>query len=210
MTRRRSGGAVAALVFVLASALVACGGDPTPTTIGAACVADTRAPGTFPELEALLPRGMIEASPTAVDSGANCTAASLGTYRSRGISELRFAGATWDYGHGDATVVAILESAPVGPVLELAWVEEFYTTGAVNGRHTGEVKTTRPVMAGAGQVFRLETVNDLSLQTVVIWPAGQRTRVVIVATTVDPDASRAAHDQRVATAVEVAAGVPAS
>jgi len=57
-------------------------------------------------------------------------------------------------------------------------------------------------------VFRLETVNDLSLQTVVIWPAGQLVRVVIVATTIRPDASRAAHDERVAIAVEVAAGVP--
>ncbi|MEO5703819.1 MAG: hypothetical protein ABIZ52_02145 [Candidatus Limnocylindrales bacterium] len=196
------------VALLLTSLTAACGGAPAPTTLGAACLTDSRAPGAFPHLEALLPRGMIERSPDTVDSGANCTAASLGTYTSHGIDELRFAGATWDYGKGDATVVAILEGAPIGPALTLPWVEEFYTVGAVNGRHTGEVKTSRPTMPGAGPVFRLETVNDLSLQTVVIWPAGQLVRVVIVATTIGPDASRAAHDERVGIAVEVAAGVP--
>jgi hypothetical protein len=199
---------VALAVACLASLLAACGAQPSPSTLGAACVTDLRAPGTFPELEGLLPRGMIERSPDALDSGANCTKASLGTYAAHGVSELRFAGATWDYGNGDATVVAILESDPAGVALQTPWVEEFYTAGAVNGRHTGEVKTTRPTMPGAGPVFRLETVNDLSLQTVVVWPAGRLVRVVIVATTIDPDASRAAHDQRVEMAVEVAAGAP--
>ncbi len=197
-----------ALAFLLSIVATACGGPPGPTPIGATCQTDSRAPGTFPELEAVLPRGMIERSPDAVDSGANCTEASLTTYRSHGIRELRFAGATWDYGNGDATVAAVVRAGASGVPLQLPWVEEFYTTGAVNGRHTGEVKTTRPTMPGAGQVFRLETVNDLSLQTVVVWPAGQLVRVVIVATTIRPDASRAGHDERVAIAVEVAAGVP--
>lgn len=197
--------AILLLALLLPSLAAACGSTPAPTTLGAGCLTDARGPGSFPELEALLPRGMIERSPDSVDSGANCTKASLGSYASHGIGELRFAGATWDYGNGDATVAAVVEAGPVGPSLQLAWVEEFYTVGAVNGRHTGEVKTSRPAMAGAGQVFRLETVNDLSLQTVVIWPAGRIVRVVIVATTIGPDASRATHDQRVATVVEVAA-----
>ena len=151
---------------------------------------------------------MIERSPDALDSGANCTPGALGSYSAHGIGELRFAGATWDYGNGDATVTAILATASDQPKLQTAWVEEFYTIGAINGRHTGEVKQSRPTMAGAGPVFRLETLNDLSLQTVVIWPAGPYTRVVIVATTVDPNASREDHDQRVAIAVEVAASMP--
>lgn len=203
--------AILLLALLLPGLAAACGSavTPTPTALGGACLADTRAPGRFPDLEALLPRGMIERSPDSVDSGANCTAASLGSYASHGIGELRFAGATWDYGNGDATVAAVVQTGSIGPPLEVAWVEEFYTVGAVNGRHTGEVKTSRPTMGGAGQVFRLETVNDLSLQTVVIWPAGQIVRIVIVATTIGPDASRDAHDQRVEVAVEVAAGAPA-
>ena len=64
-------------------------------------------------------------------------------------------------------------------------------------------------MPGAGLVFRLETLNNLSLQTVVVWPDGPDVWVVIVATTVDPSASRAAHDQRVEAAVADAAAMPA-
>jgi hypothetical protein len=167
---------------------------------------DVRAAGTFPALEALLPAAIVMRAPDSIDSGYNCTAASLGTYTSHGLAKLRFAGATWDQGNGNGTVIAIMaaESDP----LDTTWVEEFYTAGAVAGRHTGQVRTDRPTMPGAGQVFRLETVNDLSLQTIVIWPAGPYVHVVIAATTVAPDASRADHDQRVSIAVEVAAAVP--
>ena len=207
-SRRRCGAAGLLLGVLVASIVAACGPSASPTTAGAACTTDVRAAGTIPELEALLPRGMIERSPDLLDSGVNCAPASLGSYTAHGIGQLRFAGATWDQGNGDATVVAIVEAGPSEPPLQQTWVEEFYTVGAINGRHTGDVKTSRPTMAGAGQVFRLETLNDLSLQTVVVWAAGARAHVVIVATTVDPNASRADHDQRVAIAVEVAAGVP--
>lgn len=212
--RRRlaiQGLALASLVLFAA----ACGGpssgsSPKSSAAGAAsCTADHRAAGALPALEALLPLGMIERSPDSVDSGWNCTAAALGSYVRHGIRELRFAGATWDQGNGDATVAAVVTTEPVGqPALETAWVEEFYTAGAVAGRHTGDVKTSRPTMRGAGPVFRLEAINDLSLQTVVVWPAGTAVRVVIVATTVEPAASRAEHDQRVEIAVEVAAAAP--
>ena len=195
-----------ALVVVVALAAAGRRAEEAGNAGSSACPADVRAPRVFPDLEALLPLGMIERSPDSVDSGANCTLTSLGSYSSHGITELRFAGATWDYGGGDATVVAILASP--GPALEAGWVEEFYTIGAVNGRHIDEVTTTRPAMAGAGNVFRLEVINDLSLQTVVIWPAGQYVRVVIVATNVAPNASRDEHNRRVETAVEVAAAVP--
>ena len=173
------------------------------------CATDVRAPGTVPALEALLPRGMIEAAPTTVDSGVSCTTASLGFYATQGIGELQFAGATWDYGNGDATAVAVLHARPVGqPALEVGWVEEFYTQGALAGRSIDNIDVERPEMRGAGKVFRLEAINNLSLQTIVVWPAGPYVRVVIVATTIEPGASRDDHDQRVEIAVEVAAGVP--
>jgi hypothetical protein len=190
--------------------VAACGESASPSVpTGGACATDIpRAPRTFPDLEALLPLGMIEASPTTLDSGANCTRASLASYIGHGVGELRFAGATWDYGGGEATVVAIFTTPAGQPALEAAWVEEFYTAGAVAGRTIDDVKTTRPVMRGAGQVFRLEVINNLSLQTVVVWPAGPYVRVVIVATNVEPGAARADHDLRVETAVEVAAAAP--
>lgn len=203
-------GRLAIAALALLSLVAACGTSVTPSVPGGgACAVDVpRAPGTFPDLERLLPLGMIEASPTTLDSGANCTRASLGSYVGHGVGELRFAGATWDYGGGEATVVAVFATPAGQPTLEAAWVEEFYTAGAVAGRTIDDVTTTRPVMRGAGQVFRLEVINNLSLQTVVVWPAEPYVRVVIVATNVEPGASRADHDQRVETAVEVAAAVP--
>jgi hypothetical protein len=203
---RRSPANLASVLLVATLTMLASGCDALGlgATPDPACPAgDVRGPAKLPTLEALLPRGMIERSPDTVDSGWNCTADALGTYAAHGLKKLLFAGATWDQGSGNATVTAIMavESGPLDP----AWVEEFYTAGAVAGRHTGDVKTDRPTYEGAGQVFRLETINDLSLQTVVIWPAAPYVRVVIVATTVSPDASRGDHDERVQIAVEVAA-----
>ena len=207
----RRGSLICRLGNVIALALFAAvaGGcvSNSPSPAASECL-DKRAPGAVPDLEALLPRGMIERSPDVLDSGVNCSLRSLGTYASHGIAALRFAGATWDQGGGDATVVAILQTADTGPVLEAAWVEEFYETGARASSKTENIEITRPTMSGVGEVYRLETLNDLSLQTVVIWPAEPRVHVVIVATTVTPDASRGEHNQLVEIAVEVAAGVP--
>lgn len=199
--------ALLALGVWLSIAVGACGALGATATPNPVCPAgDVRAAKTLPRLEALLPLGMIERSPTTLDSGWNCSAVALGSYVVHGVSKLDFAGATWDDGNGNGVVTAIL-ALDSGP-LDAAWVEEFYTAGAVAGKHTGNVKTDRPTYPGAGQVFRLETINDLSLQTVVIWPSAPYVHVVIVATTVSPDAVRADHDQRLQIAVEVAAAVP--
>ncbi|MBI2782362.1 MAG: hypothetical protein HYX55_11290 [Chloroflexi bacterium] len=201
--------AATTLVFGVLLAIVGagCGALGSAATPNPSCPAgDVRAPGTLPGLEALLPRVMIQRAPDTVDSGWNCTATALGSYVAHGVTKLQFAGATWEQPNGGGIVTAIL-SLPSGP-LDAAWVEEFYTAGAVAGKQTGAVKTDRPTYQVAGQVFRLETINDLSLQTVVIWPAGPYVHVVIVATQVSPDAVRADHDDRVRIAVEVAAGVP--
>lgn len=194
--------------FALALATTACGTlDPTfPAT--SACPNEVTAPGTFPELEGLLPRGMIERSPDELESGWHCIPDTLGTYAAHGVRELRFAGATWDHGEGDATVAAVFTTGPGEPPLQAAWVEEFYQLGAQSGRRVDNVATSRPSIGDAGQVWRLDALNNLSLQTIVAWPAGQVVRVVIVATQVEPGASREDHDQRVAIAVDVAHAVP--
>ena len=200
-----------AIVLGLALSIAAAGCSvlgPTPSPDAACPGGDTRAAGKLPALEALLPRGMVERSPDSLDSGWICSTTGLGSYVAHDIRKLNFAGATWAQAdsNGNGVVVAILalDSGPLDP----AWDEEYYTAGAVAARHTGEVKTDRPTYQGAGQVFRLETINDLSLQTVVVWPAAPYVNVVIVATEVSPDAVRADHDERVRIAVEVAAAVP--
>jgi hypothetical protein len=198
-----------ALLACLGPAIVGCGGPTSSISTALACgPANERAPGALPELEALLPRGMIERSPDLVDSGWSCSPDTLATYAAHGVTQLRFAGATWNQGPSDGTVVAILVTRDPDPPLEAAWVEEFYETGARRSTKTENIEVTRPNMAGAGTVYRLETLNDLSLQTVVIWADAPYVHVVIVATEVAPGASRDTHNQRVDIAVDVAAGVP--
>ena len=205
--RRRLRGSTRAVAAAVGAALgiailSGCGpAGPSFSTDGP-CLADGRAPGAYPALEALVPKTISNRAATTTDSGRNCSDAALGTLTGHGVHELRFAGATWDEGNGNGVSIAIL-ALPDGP-LQAAWAEEFYQYGAINGKHTGNVETTRPTYPGAGTVFRLDTLNDLSFQTVVVWPDGGRVRVVIVATQVGPTASRTVHDARVAEAVGVA------
>jgi hypothetical protein len=194
------------LVVVVA----ACGSSTLSSAATGACLADGRAPGVYPELERLVGERRLQDSPdafativpTTIDSGRNCSATALGTLVSHGVTELHFAGATWDEGDGNAMVSAILAVPDGAPPLAPAWVEEFYEAGARAGKHTENIETSRPTMDSVGPVYRLDTLNDLSLQTVVVWPAAEGIRVVIVTTNVTPDSSRAEHDRRVVEGVE--------
>ena len=192
----------------LAAGIAACTVDGTfPAT--SACPSEPRAPGTVPDLEALLPTALVTLGsnepprpPTIVDSGWTCLVANLRSYASHGVTRLEYAGATWDEGNGEGTATAVFRAAPPDPPLEAAWVEEFYETTARGDRRVSNVQTVRESMAGAGAVWRLDALNDLSLQTIVVWPSAPNVRVVIVATTVEPGASRDEHDLRVDAAVD--------
>jgi hypothetical protein len=196
------------LAAFLAAALVAACGSPTvPSGQLGACgadKADATSIGGFPELEALVPSTLKGVAPNIVNSGRSCSDKALGSLTSHGVHELRYAGATWNQGRSDATVVAVLATPSDQPLLQQAWVEEFYTAGAVAATKTDNVTTTRPTLDPVGQVFRIDALNDLSLQTVVTWNVGGLVHVVIVASEVSPTASRAEHDQRVLDAVAIA------
>ena len=188
--------------MVLPLIVAACGLlGPTFSPTGD-CLADGRAPGAYPDLEARVPKAISGRPATTVDSGRNCSSDALGSLVDHGVKELRFAGATWDEGNGNGVSIAIL-SLP-DQDLPVAWVDDFYQLGAENAKHTGNIETSRPTYPGIGSVFRLDTLNDLSFQTVVIWPDGGLARVVIVATQVSPSASRSVHDARVGEAVGAA------
>ena len=103
-------------------------------------------------------------------------------------------------------VIAVLATPGWIPPLEEAWVEEWYEQGARNAKRTDNIETSRPVLGGAGEVFRLDTLNSLSFQTVVTWQDAGLTHVVIVASDVAPGKERAAHDAKVEAAVAAAAG----
>ena len=59
-------------------------------------------------------------------------------------------------------------------------------------------------------MYRIETLNDLSLQTVLVWSKNGvgAIHVVIVATRVQPNASRDAHDAQVAAALAASEAAP--
>jgi hypothetical protein len=204
--------------MLLVVVVAACGSTTPSSAAAGACVADGRAPGVYPELERLVgerwhqvsPGAFATMAPTTIDSGRNCSATALGTLVSHGVTELHFAGATWDEGDGNAMVSAILAVPDGAPPLAAAWIEEFYEAGARAGKHTENIETSRPTMGSVGPVYRLDTLNDLSLQTVVVWPAAEGIRVVIVTTNVRPDSSRAEHDRRVVEGVEGRSPQPSS
>ena len=201
---RRAGGARAnlgRLVLVAVALLAACGSSTASFDPSGPCSADGRAAGAYPDLEGLLPADLAGTPPTTVDSGRSCTAGALSTYASHGINELRYAGATWDEGGGDATVIAVVSTPSGQPQLQQAWVEEFYLAGARASTKTENIEVSRPTLDDI-EVYRIQTLNDLSLQTLLVWSVGASVRVVIVATQVEPGASRAAHDARVLAALQ--------
>jgi len=196
------------LIVVLAALLVAACGPAATFDPTGACVADGRAAGAYPELEALVPRDLGGAPPTSVDSGRSCSERALGTLADHGLDELHFAGATWDEGNGAGTSIAVLANAGENSAapLPVAWVEEFYLAGALASGKTSNVKASRPTIGGT-PVWRLDALNDLSQQAVVAWPLGDLVQVVLVATHVDPGASLAEHERRVELAVRIATEV---
>ena len=206
MRRRAPTFLTLAISLALGLGLAACAGEFPATS---ACPEEPRAAGTLPELELLLPSELAATAPNALDSGWNCLSTTLGSYASHGVTRLEFAGATWDSGNGDGAVAAVFRAGPTDPQLQPSWVEEFYEGSARTSRGVENVETTRPRMDGAGDVWRLDALSNLSLQTIVAWPHGEHIHVVLVASTVDPGASRDAHEARVAETVMAASSVSA-
>jgi hypothetical protein len=189
----------------LAAVLAACGVSGATFSTAGPCLADGRAAGAYPDLEALVPTKLAGTAATSTDSGRNCSDRALGTLTAHNVHDLRFAGSTWDLGGGSGTSIAVL-ALPSG-ALPLEWAEEFYTAGALNGSKTDNVKTSHPTFPGVAEAFRVDALNDLSQQAIVLWQLGDRIGVVIVASHVDPTASMATHEARVLEAVAAAVGV---
>jgi hypothetical protein len=164
---------------------------------------DGRVAGAFPDLERRLPGELDGKAPDTVDSGRNCSEGALGSLTSHGLAEIRFAGATWDLGGGRG-VSSVVFATATGD-LPAAWIAEFYEIGARTAKRTDNIETSRPGFEGAGETWRLDTLNDLSLQSVVTWGDQGLVRAVLVATPAAPGASREAHDELVAAAVLAAA-----
>ena len=194
------------MAFAIGLGLAACTGGEFPAT--STCPEEPREAGVLPALEALLPAELSGRARDTLDSGWNCLSTTLGSYASHGVTRLEFAGATWDAGNGEGAVAAVFKTAGTDPPLQATWVEQFYEAGARTSRSVDNVETARVELGEAGDVWRLDALNNLSLQTIVVWPHGDHVHAVLVASTVEPGASRDEHNTLVDTAVNAAAGVP--
>jgi hypothetical protein len=163
---------------------------------------DGRGPGVYPELEQMLPPDLGEVGATTVDSGRSCSDARLSTLKAHGVTDLRYAGATWTPEGGSTTVIAVFTTPSGGPPLESAWLAEFYEQGARASTKTENIEIGQPTYDQAGEVYQLNTLNDLSFQSVVVWPGEGFVHVVIVGTQLEPGGeTRADHDNSVRIAV---------
>lgn len=196
------------LIIAVATLVVAaCSTGPSPSfDPGGPCGIDGRVAGAYPDLEALLPSTFESTPPGTVDSGRHCSEAALGSLIVHDVTSVQFAGAVWDLGSGSGISSAIFR-LPTGN-LPADWISEFYEIGARTAKRTENIATSRPSMTGIGSVFRLDTLNSLSLQSVLVWQDGPVVRVVLVATSVGPGATRAAHDSLVDRAVEATVAAP--
>lgn len=172
------------LVPVVVWACVACGGGPSPSfDPTGACVADGRAPGAYPELEALVPRAYMGDPPGTLDSGRNCSSDNLGPLAASGISEVRFAGGTWTFGAERAAVLAIFQAEG----LDAGALAEFYDQGAQQASRT-EITARYDVTVAGRPGRRLDTTTGGRTQTVVVWPGEEADSVDVVITNDLPDA----------------------
>ena len=175
---------VGLLVVAVAAVLAACSAAP-PSSFdpSGSCTADGRTAGAYPDLEALVPKAYRGEPPQTLDSGRNCTPANLGALATRGISEVRFAGATWTFGAERAAALVVFRA----PGLTTDDMFAFYGQSATEASRTQVDAQSEPVIAGRpGR--RLDTETSGRTQTVVIWPAVAKDMVNVVLTDDLPDA----------------------
>jgi hypothetical protein len=188
----------------VAVAVVACGSGAKPSFDPTApCTADVKQPGAYPTLEALIPSQFDGRKPDRLDSGRNCTSQSLGTLAAAGIRELRFAGGLWEVGQRSGVTLAVLSA----PGLTADAVADFYESGAEAAKKTENVKRS-PVSVGDAMAWQVETLNDESYQSIVVWqgtPAAT-VKVVLVGSDVRETNGMAEHRDRVARAEQAFTG----
>jgi hypothetical protein len=182
-------------VLALLGALAGCA--TTRFDPSSPCTADARVAGAYPQLETLLPSSFRGRPPDRVDSGRSCTPAALGSLTGHDVTELRFAGATWDLGSGSGVTLAILDA----PGIQASWVDEFYETGARAAKNTTNVVVAAIDLPNGTRATRLDTLNDESFQSVVAWQDAGRVRVALVASFIREVKTREAHDVTVADAL---------
>ncbi len=176
------------LPVLLAALLALLSGACRATTAGSfdpagPCDADVRLPGAYPELEALVPSRLLDEAPTQLDSGRNCPGPNLGVLADAGISEVRFAGATWSFGAERAAALAVFTA----PGLTAELMADFYAVSGRDANRTELIAATTPTVAGRPG-HRIDTKTGERLQTVIVWPSAMTDRINVVITNDLPEA----------------------
>lgn len=178
-------------------AVAACASPAPSFDPSSACTSDGHFSRAYPELEALLPGSLGGRAPNRLDSGRSCTDEALATLKQHGVGELRFAGGLWEQGTNSGTTLVVFDSPTA---LDAAWLAEFYEAGARAAKNTDAIET-RPLTVGGAAGYRLDTLNDDSYQTVVVWPRKGHVAAALVASAVREVGTRPAHEARVTDAL---------
>jgi hypothetical protein len=158
-----------AILLAVAGLVAGCGGGAASSFDPAGpCTADGQRAGAYPDLEKLIPPAFEGVAPARLDSGRNCTAQNLGTLAGHGIREVRFAGALWETGERSGFTLAVLSA----PGLSAEWMADFYEAGARAGRKTEDVQRMVDDING-DKAWVINTLNDESYQTIVVWDTDQ-------------------------------------
>jgi len=182
--------------------LAACGSSFDPTGV---CTADGSAVGAYPELEAAIPTQYQGAKPSELDSGRACTPSGLGTLADHGIKELRFAGGTWTTGTQSGLSLAVFTSVG-GPVLDPAWLAEFFETGARSGKNVTSVDTSDYAVTKDVSGRRIDVLNGDSYQSIVVWQGKGQVAAALIGNFIQEIQTKEAHDKIVRAAVDTLAG----
>jgi hypothetical protein len=172
------------LLLAIGVVPVACSDRPAPSfDPTGSCTADGSAPGAYPDLEARIPKSYRGVPAERLDSGRNCSPASLGTLAGRGFVEVRFAGGTWTFGAERAVVLAVFNA----PHLEADEMADFYADSARAASRT-QILSEAPTMVAGRPGRRLDTLTGQRMQTVVVWPAVEADLVNVVISNDLPEA----------------------
>jgi len=179
---------VLALVLGACQASTPAGSPAASLAPTGSCTADAQRPGTYPDLEALLPGPYQGAQPQSLDSGRTCTPAGLGTLAGHGIADVRFAGETWGFGGTTGMTLAVFDAAGLDPARML----EFYQSGAATASHTDKLQSSDTTVGGK-PAKRLDVLStDGTGQTIVTWPGATPGQVWVLLSADIGDARTAA------------------
>jgi hypothetical protein len=120
------------------------------------------------------------------------------------VKELRYAGATWTTGTQSGLTLATFSSVG-GPNLDPAWLGEFYETTARTAKNIESLETSDLTVANL-PAHRLDVLNDVSYQTVIVWPKEDRVMAVLVGDFIREVSSKDAHEMIVRAALDAAVG----